>query len=609
MCQHATDSPGTPRHQRRRRPPGSPKMTPTCALCRKRKLRCDGGQPCAPCSRTRTPVVCTYVPKTVGQLRSELPKGGACITCRQRKRRCDGQLPCRTCTQTSRPDECQYREKARSSHKPARTARAPREDQFSSDSGSTSSSSRPTTPSSQSASHTFGVLRLPNEYLEAPSPSDPPFSAWSELTSTCAPVYPAGSSCSISLPSLDTVAFPQPALEIDPLSEDREHMEKLVVRNLFLQHGWQYGLSVTTARRDALSIGDFSGITVDPTLVRVSELMGYLVRIHSHPEAWLPFNTQTAAESELDFLIRSALDSPGADPLLRLQGYTTLCLYSAQKEDIHSCQEFLVKASDVVLHRAAALGLDDEAATNLMSYPQFDASYLSPQSLADEGRAAFAQMFFLDMTCRLILNLPSAIDPALIEKFRRLAAVNCADTELNFMRAKSSLFLSDSQDLANAWTRREFGADPTPTTWSKRYWRLISDAHAHIALLNTVLMDVSWIPALQGALPTLKVSVIMALAALAELYGLFALSQPESRRGHRDAVRQIGDISRGFQEEEYEYLDPVLGVCWSIASRVVHSNAHDPNTRSEWDEGTLPCTMVREWNRKLRRVSPFVVTL
>ncbi|KAJ6507792.1 hypothetical protein C8R47DRAFT_58378 [Mycena vitilis] len=575
--------------------------TPTCALCRKRKLRCDGGQPCAPCSRTRTPVVCTYVPKTVGQLRSELPKGGACITCRQRKRRCDGQLPCRTCTQTSRPDECQYREKARSSNKPARTARPPPEDQFSSDSGSTSSSSRPTTPSSQSASHTFGVLRLPTEYLEEPSPSDPPFSAWSDLNTTCDPVYTADSSCSISLPSLDTAAFPQPALEVDPFSEE------LVARSLFLQHRWQYGFSVTTARRDALSMGDLSGIAVDPTLVRVSELMGYLVRVHSHPEAWLPFNTQTAAESELDFLIRSALENPGADPLLRLQGYTALCLYSAQKEDIRSCQEFLVKASDVALHRAAALGLDGDAtAANLMSYPQFDASYLSPQSVADEGRAAFAQMFFLDMTCRLILNLPSAIDPALIEKFRRLA-VNCADTELNFMRAKSSLFLNDSQDLANAWTRREFGADPTPTTWSKRYWSLISDTHAHIALLNTVLMDVSWIPALEGALPTLKTCLIMALAALAELYGLFAVSQPESRRGHRDAVRQIGDISRGFKEEEYEYLDPVLGVCWSVASRVMYPRTND--SRSEWDDGTLPCTMVREWNRKLRRVSPFVVTL
>ncbi|KAJ7327930.1 hypothetical protein DFH08DRAFT_884213 [Mycena albidolilacea] len=62
--------------------------TATCILCRQRKLRCDGGSHCGPCSRTKTPVVCTYVPRTSGQLRSELPKGGACLPCRRRKRVC-----------------------------------------------------------------------------------------------------------------------------------------------------------------------------------------------------------------------------------------------------------------------------------------------------------------------------------------------------------------------------------------------------------------------------------------------------------------------------------------------------------------------------------------
>jgi hypothetical protein len=147
--------------------------------------------------------------------------------------------------------------------------------------------------------------------------------------------------------------------------------------------------------------------------------MGYLVRLHSHPEAWLPFNSQTAVETELDLLIRHKLESVsgrGSDPLLCLQAYTLLSLYSAQKEDIHSCQEFLVKASNIVVHHAATLGLQDASADTWC--PKLDASYLSPHNVADEARAAFSQMIYLDIECGLILNLPSVIDPGLLENFR-----------------------------------------------------------------------------------------------------------------------------------------------------------------------------------------------
>ncbi|KAJ6561933.1 hypothetical protein B0H19DRAFT_1143066 [Mycena capillaripes] len=575
--------------------------TPTCALCRRRKLRCDGGNPCGPCSRTRTPVTCTYVPKTVGQLRSELPKGGACITCRQRKRRCDGNLPCRTCTQTSRPDECQYREKGRGSH--TRPKPPPRDDRFSPDSSSASSSSRPTTPS-QLASQESGMLRLPNECLDIPlpDPSDPLLS-WSEFNPMC---HPADSSCSpeslFCLPSLDSVPLSPSTLEVDPLIQERRErfMAKFMVRNLFMEHRWQYGLSLITAKREALSMGDLSGLSVDPTLVHVSELMGYVVKLHSHPEVWLPFNGQTTAEAELEFLIRNRLENASglkSDLLLCLQAYTLLALYSAQKEDIRSCQGYLRKASDMIVLHAATLGLHAPAS---FWCPKFDASYLSPHSVEDEARAAFSQMVYLDLECILVLNLPSIIDPELVEKFRRLTAVHLGDTELNFLRAKGSLYLSDSQQLAAAWNRREFG-DPAPTAWSKRYWSLIEDTHSHINFLNTALMDVSWIPALQGALPTLKTCVITSLAALAELYGLFAPSRPELRQKHREVVTEIGNISRGFSDKDYDYLDPILGVCWSIACRTLY-NASEPEMHSYRP-------LFQECNRKLRRASPFVTPL
>ncbi|KAF7336930.1 hypothetical protein MVEN_02129400 [Mycena venus] len=400
------------------------------------------------------------------------------------------------------------------------------------------------------------------------------------------------------LPSLDSVSS---ALHVEPSTEDCSD-ERFIVRNLLLEHGWQYGLSVTPEKREALSIGDLAGRIVDPILVRVCELMGHLVRLHSHPEAWLPFNTQTVAEAELDQPIRDKLESAsglGTDPLLCLQAYTLLSQYSAQKEDIRNCQEFLVKASNIAIHHAATLGLEDSPACAWS--PKFDSSYLSPHNTSDEARAAFSQMIYLDIQYGLILNLPSVIDPGL--------GVHWADTEINFIRAKSILFLNDSKRLVFAWNRWDFG-DPTPTTWSKNYWSLIEDIHAHIGFLNTVLMDVSCIPALQGAEPTLKTCSLMSLAALAELYGLFALSQPESRRKHQEVVLEITNITQRFSDKDYQYLDPILSVCWSTAWRTLPETpewATQTNDENVFRSGLL--FLHAECNRKLRRASPFAVPL
>ncbi|KAF8176613.1 hypothetical protein K438DRAFT_70253 [Mycena galopus ATCC 62051] len=570
--------------------------TPTCALCRRRKLRCDGGDPCGPCSRTRTPVICTYVPKTVGQLRSELPKGGACITCRQRKRRCDGTLPCITCVKTSRPDECQYREKSRSKQKPPKPATR---DETSSDSGS-SSSSRPSTPIS-SSSH--GMLRFQHEYLDVPPPSDSLIS-WSELDSMCHTIDPTSAEKDLPdglfvLPSLDSISFPPPPFQVDPSPQDRT--ERFAMRNIFLEHSWQYGLSVTIAKREALSIGDVSGLIVDPILVGICELMGHL---HSQPQGWLTSNTQTATEAELDRFIRNKLESAsalGTDPLLCLQAFTLLSLYFAQKEDTHSCQESLVKANNIAVHHAATLGLEDDP-TDVWC-PQFDASYLSPHTVSGEVRAAFSFLVYTDIQRGLILDLPSILDPGLMEKFRRLLGVHWADTEINFMRAKSILFLSDSKQLVAAWNRWEFG-NPTPTAWSKCYWSLIEDIHSHISFLGAALMDVSYIPALQGAQLTLKTCIITCLAALAELHGLFAPSQPDSRQKHREVVAEITSITRTFLDKDYQHLEPILRICWSIAWRTLPEDCNSETQDNDFRSGLF--FLHAECNRRLRRTSSSV---
>lgn len=193
-------------------------------------------------------------------------------------------------------------------------------------------------------------------------------------------------------------------------------------RNLFLEHRWKYGLSVTTEKLQAITFGDSSGLIVDPTLVDVCELMGALIHHHLHPEAWLSKNSQTTTEAELYLSICDKLDVVNGlipNPLLCLQVYTLLVLYCAQKEDICGVQTFVRKAGDVAVRHATTLGLED--APELDWCFKLDDSYLSPRCLAEEVRAAFYHVIYVDSACRVVLNLDSIIDPGLVEKFHRLA--------------------------------------------------------------------------------------------------------------------------------------------------------------------------------------------
>ncbi|KAJ6610527.1 hypothetical protein B0H10DRAFT_408277 [Mycena sp. CBHHK59/15] len=621
--------------------------TPTCVLCRQRKLRCDGGNPCRPCSRARKLVVCTYVPRAKGQLRSELPKGGACVLCRQRKRRCDGNFPCQTCIGLSRPDHCQYREKPPCSRPWSTTPRTDtRHDRHD---GASASPSRSCASASSSRSSTSSPLEpnLPELSYPQPEPAVPQpeyaqmnslldlFLPWPEsIIPGCACPASSGDNCapsekSIVLPILPPVSESRPAYPALPKNVDSSNSdvsttrttfldslspmvdplcaattlppdraaELFRIRKVFVDHGWQYGLNVLPEKREAMLRGCISGLFVDPILVTICQLMGYHLAAHSHPEAWIHFAGQTEAEAQEGVTVLNLLEGRPdgvSEPVTRLQVYTFLAVYCAQKGDIFSFHEFIRKAGDAAAQNYVALGLDDVSASDRR--PGSRPLSFFPRSTAQEARAAFSHLIYVDLGSRVILKLPSLIDPGLLPNFRRLASVHSPHTELNFIRAKSAVFLTDSLQLAD-----EFGLD-APRDWSTRYWTLIEDIYAHLNVINTPAME-ALIPELEIIQPTLRTCIIMALTALAKLYGLFAHFQPESRRKCREVVEEIARVSSLFQSEDYQYLDPTLGVCWSIASRQI-MEAEPVNGLPEWDPASV--NSLRECRKKLSRAIPFV---
>ncbi|KAJ7611178.1 hypothetical protein FB45DRAFT_1065874 [Roridomyces roridus] len=353
-------------------------------------------------------------------------------------------------------------------------------------------------------------------------------------------------------------------------------------RNAFLKRRWQFGLSVTPAKQEALSVGDVSGRVVDPTLVYLCELLGRLVEFpDSDRDAWgfaiaSPFingrPSRTSTESDLRVFMENKLEGPAScllDPCVRLQEYTLLAMHAAQKEDARQFQEMMRKASDLVVHCGPALGLEDAPAMEWC--PLFDESYLSPRGKAEEVRSAFALLICLDVTAGLNMWAPSMIDQGLLELFRRLATTHLSDTEINLVRAKSVLFLRDSQELVAEWKRR--WPEDTVAAGSKRYQSLIDSIHAHVNFITTSLMEVSCIPSLSGAQPTLKACTVLCLAAAAELHGLFAGEQLEERRKCSEAIGEIRKIERAFSQRDWRYLDSTLILCWSVASKRLQENA------------------------------------
>ncbi|KAJ7832255.1 hypothetical protein B0H14DRAFT_2803445 [Mycena olivaceomarginata] len=376
---------------------------------------------------------------------------------------------------------------------------------------------------------------------------------------------PSESEIKISLPSLP--AFNQPIEDYLNFSPHRESLpnrtaELFELRNLFLDHCWHYGLNVTAEKRDALSRGDMSGLIVHPILVDVCQLLGYH-RSNQFPSQCYRGETP-AREAEqarliFDFLQR---EEQLLDSTTLMQVYNLLGVYSVMRGEMPMFFDVFNKLGTLVLSRRAP-GFDDVLDPALSNA---EPSSCCPQGPVQESRSAFSAMIFVAFVVSLSLKTNPILDPALLAKFRNMATMHWRDTELNFIRARSVLFLYDTQILVEEGAQLEFG-NPTGTEWSKRYWALSEDLHAYLGIINTPLIEVSFIH--EAQVFTLKTCIIIALAALAELYSVFAPFQPELRRKREEVIDEIATITSMFVRKDFQYLDSALGVCWEIALRPI----------------------------------------
>ncbi|KAK6980768.1 hypothetical protein R3P38DRAFT_2579660 [Favolaschia claudopus] len=274
-----------------------------------------------------------------------------------------------------------------------------------------------------------------------------------------------------------------------------------------------------------------------------------------------------------DVLHREASTMPS---ITLMQVYNMLGVYYGMRGDVAMYRQLFNKLGAILLTTTTtkpSLACDDDLLVLDPSSSMEPASYY-PQTAAQEWRAAFSANVFLDLAVSLNRASTPVFDPALLLTFRKLAAIYRRDTELNFIRARTVLFLYDTHRLIEEGTNLQFVSSST-VQWSKQYHNLVEDIRCHLQVIQNPLIEASFIR--EAQVFTLKTCIIIALASLAQLHSIFAPFQEEARDKRQEILDEISGITSMFFGNDLRYLDTALRVCWASAVRpLVHSDAGWP---------------------------------
>ncbi|KAJ7267393.1 hypothetical protein C8J57DRAFT_365039 [Mycena rebaudengoi] len=563
------------------------KKASPCARCRAMKIRCDGKDPCGPCSRARTEVICDYTKTSTTAYVSELRKGAACSACRRKKKKCSGEWPCHACVVARKKDDCKFDDDSPSSSTRALIERARELEKL-------LHKAKQMRPDFLDYQLDPDVL---NELDQLGFASDPVPLTIREDVEAVASSNEAGPSFLPVTLAHNTVGNPNLGVSLDVvpslgITTETEEEKLFRLRALFLQVAPQYGFSLSLKKLDAIAKGDMTGLVVHPVVVHVCHLWGYLLDFLEQTGTAAHFEIEE--ESTYMRLIQESLDGmsgPAPTSTTSLLTYLTVYLYFLKKGQFDRGKEFLAAASKTALKHdvdLACLGnvYSDEINHGFSVFPNND---------TDEMRAAFSHLIYVGTVVHLMIKDPPVVDARLVDKFSLLMSTQVTThIDTNFMRAKSVRLFAETRQLTTTWNGSASSLRP-PTLWFDQYWKLIEQLHSHIALLQPATLKVSFIPDYHTIQLVFELSTILALTALADLHAIFAPSHPESSRRFRDTVFEIVSISSTFALDDFQYLAPILSLCWTIATQGILEN------RIVYDNQNSIISTIRHCNQNLKQ--------
>ncbi|KAJ7274107.1 hypothetical protein C8J57DRAFT_252076 [Mycena rebaudengoi] len=561
------------------------KKASTCARCRAMKMRCDGKDPCGPCSRARTKVTCNYT--TVSG--SHLLNGAACSACRRKKKKCSGDWPCHTCEAARKEDDCKFDDSRQSSSTRALIERNRELEKLLYQAKQANPDILDCQPGPGIMNELdqlgFGSDSVP---LTIPSRED------AEVRNEAGPSDPT---------FLESISFdPLPVTLVHDtvgnsnlgVTTETEEEKLFRLRALFLETASQHGFSLSLKKLDAIRKGDMTGLVVHPVLVHVCHLWGYLLDFLSRSRIVVGFEIEEES-TQMD-LIQGSLNGmfgPAPNPVTSILTYITLSLYFQKKVQLDRGQEFLAAASKTALE----YDIDLRCLGNVYSDEINPGFSVFSSNDADEMRAVFSHLIYVGTSLHLTVNgmIPQVVDARLLDKFSLLMNTQAATSthiDVNFMRAKSVRLFAETRQLTSTWSGSPSGP---PAGWFDQYWKLMKQIHSHIGLLRPAVLKLSFLPDYHNIGLSLKLSTILALAALADLHAIFTPSHPESLRGYRDALCETVSISSTFTSGDFRFLAPILSLCWTVATQGILEN------RIMYENQQAIVAAIRQCNQKLKQ--------
>ncbi|RPD55328.1 hypothetical protein L226DRAFT_491808 [Lentinus tigrinus ALCF2SS1-7] len=520
-------------------------MVKTCALCRERSVHCDGIQPrCGQCTEFGALVVCDFSSRAAGPSSKNsnlLQKGAACLPCRKRKKKCDAKRPfCTTCEAAKKQSQCLYEDDAQRNLIQSLVART-RELEERLASAERSPRSSP-----------------PHQGYTTPSPRRVPVQWPGNFATESIGVFPAWEPPVIDVPLPSSC--PTSRITLEQYREFRLH---------FISFSDHVGVKLTPAATTAVATGDYDSPHIHPSLIHAAQLLGCVM--------WQEINhTTSLAPMEL-FELESAISFLTANtaPLVKIQVYNVLAMYYYIKHMFPEGSEHTRLGTEVALRHGLRF-----------TTSSWD-PLVEPSPEDEQMVCALSHLFYITIDRQMVLGIPSELGPEYDEDFQSIPVMypTLSRSHVAILRARGALLLHRARQLSARlsalpscpWELHlSQGAREETSGWVAEYWSLIEEVEANLASVNPALLKASLRPDLQRATQGLKITLIVALTAEALLHHLAPRFHPESRQHCLNAVLKLVGIGKTFSANDYEMLDPILGVCWQNAANVAFAESARP---------------------------------
>ncbi|KAH9940358.1 uncharacterized protein BXZ73DRAFT_98800 [Epithele typhae] len=538
-----------------------------------------------------------------------LQRGKACLRCRKRKMRCDGTRPaCAQCVRAKKGDTCEFDDgkgKTRTQLMREHIARlelrvkelespeqsAPSMTLFDphaispyySESSSSSSYDSPGKLSySASASPTPFPLsdQDPRRGMLSPLSLDSPDvdpRAWDQLNFADIP----------SLPAVDSFNGVEPPLD---------H----ILLEIFLPHRLQCGLDVHVGRlRDSLTLP--AADQRHPALMNAIFL-------------WACFISRPGTLSQYEQLYLSRATSFGdamqftSKPIDLIQASCLLSLYFLSNGRMLEGSYHASAASTLAVQcRLHQIGSEDR----MLAPDNWDSSFElpPPKDSIERGEriSTFWQVYNLDRCASVMLRRPATLPdsdhpwasittpwPQRIEDYedgdldvgtgsptiraffvQQSQSTSLSGFSIGALRVKASALYEGANRLSSSWSPRSLASSSFSDNFN-------AFEHSIIRFTATLLP----LHQVGGAIPEDKYALVaihsLAHASMIRLHAPFMRDDGVSREKCLRAARSLIHITKLITDSDFDFLDPIMGSCWSSAAKVLESELS--RLQSSWPD-------------------------